>query len=193
MTSPNLNDTEWGLGFVDFFRPLGFFKEYQHLSSSHLAAVLIEMLRLEMGDNFDPCDPLADLFLLKFDEDRVWWDDTEADVCSENQVYRKTLEEWSRISLGAFLPTEIQEKWQGQAGPVEISLKLNKLPVTLHPRYMDDYLDIGILAGINAAIRQTDIQFAVHEIFDQTAFILALAMDDKRRLQEERGWRFAKV
>jgi len=193
MTAPNLNDTEWGLEFVDFFRSLGFFKEYEQLSNSHLAAVLVDMLRLEMKENLDPSDPLADLLLLKYDDGRVWWDDTEADVCAENQVYRETLEEWGRISLGAFLPTEIQENWQGAEGPIEISFKLNGSPLTLHPRYMDDYLDLAILSGINTAILGTGIQFAVHEIFDQTAFILALTMDQKRRLQEQRRWRFAKV
>jgi hypothetical protein len=61
----------------------------------------------------------------------------------------------------------------------------------LHPQFLDDYIDLGIWSEINQIIGTTGMRFELYEPFDQTAFVVALSADEKRRLQKERGWNFA--
>lgn len=179
----------WLLQSVQYFRSLGFFAEHAALSDSQLAEHLTQAA-MERHGVIDPANQLADLMLLSLDEQRVWWDDTEADVCAENQVYVDTLTRWSKISRSAFMPENIRETWDGEHGPVHVEFEHNGKKIALHPRFQHDYIDLNILQSINKVVADTGIQFRVHAIFDQTAFIVALTQDEKRKLEKDRGWKF---
>jgi hypothetical protein len=45
---------------------------------------------------------------------------------------------------------------------------------------------------INSLIRDSGIRLELYAPFDQTGFIVALTASEKKRLEKERGWRFAK-
>src|SRR5687767_8823021 len=69
---------EWLIQGVRFFRDLGFFARDHHLDDEALADKIEEAHRAEWGGDFNANSPHADYFLLKADEDRVWWKDAEA-------------------------------------------------------------------------------------------------------------------
>lgn len=110
---------EWLTKRVEFFRRLEFFQAQAGMSNAELA----EWLASRGGMDFDISDPLADLHLVRVDRDRVWWSDTEADVCESGEVYRETLLEWAHISRGAFTPSTITERWDSEEGPVTVTFE----------------------------------------------------------------------
>jgi len=183
---------EWLLQTIKYFRSVGFFEKHSRLSDHELATMLTQWREEQWSEGYDPSSKLSELSLLSWDEDRVWWKDTEADVCSGRTVYKKTIKEWGNISRGAFLPESIQETWKSEEGPVEISFTHDGRLIILHPEYLEDYIDLGLLVQINALISDTGLQFELYKPFDQTGFVLVLTADEKGRLQTERGWRFAK-
>lgn len=185
----NQDADSWLIRSVKYFRSLGFFAEHTGLSDEQLAAHLTDAAKERHGV-INPGDELADLMLLSLDQQRVWWEDTEADVCAENKVYAETLRAWSAISRGTFAPENIVETWKTERGPVLVEFNFKGKPAALHPSYMDDYIDINILQSVNRLVVDTGIQFRLHAIFDQTAFIVALTLDEKKKLEKERGWRF---
>jgi hypothetical protein len=200
----------WIVEAVRYYRGLGFFSEHAALSDEALAQHVESLIEDEWGETFtaDQSGPMvvdewgdtltspenvrfAELTLLRADSARVWWEDTEADVCAANQVYVETLRAWAGISRGAFSPREITETWESDEGPITVRFTLDGDERTLHPEYLDDWLDMEILVPLNGWLRHTGYAFELYEAFDQTAFLVVLTPDEKQRLERERGWRFA--
>ena len=119
-------------------------------------------------------DPLRDLAVAEFDVDRVTWIDLEADVLDGNEVYVTTLKELGRISVGAFEPAEVTETWSSETGPIEVAFDIDGIQHELEPAYLEDWIDPGILTGINMIIADSGRRFELYRAFDQTAFMLAL-------------------
>ncbi len=180
----------WLLEAVKYFRTLGFFAEDAALSDQELASQLKQRYLERVGEDFKPSDSLADLSLLALDDTRAWWNDAEADVFNGHEVYVRTLQAWGAISRGSFLPEDIEETWESEAGPVRLTFTHKGRRFKLNPEYLNDFLDLTILMPVNQLIADTGVQFEVYEPFDQTAFIVALTLSEKARLQTERGWRF---
>jgi len=178
---------------IRYFRKIGFFSGYESISDGVLAQTLENFYREKSGKEYDPSSRSDELCVLEFDENRVWWEDTEADVCNGNEIYIETLKEWGAISRGAFTPENLEENWASEEGPITVTFTLNGQKNRIYPRYLDDYIDVDILGQINKLIRKTGLQFAAYEAFDQTAFVVALTTREKHRLERERGWRFAKL
>jgi hypothetical protein len=132
---------------------------------------------------------MLDLAIAQQDHARVWWQDLEADVAPENEVYVQTLAAWSEISGGAFDPGDITETWAGSKGPVTVRFSLADGVHELHPAYLEDWIDPGILAPIDALIASPGRRFELYKAFDQTAFVIALS-DLERKALEARGWCF---
>jgi hypothetical protein len=183
--------------FVKMFSGGVLGKSNEALLRQHRDEILpmLKHAREEGGlDNILPSTPGdLDLILLGLDGKRVWWGDTEADVCRENGVYVRTLKKWSAISRGAFMPEDIQEFWKRDEGPIKITFTHKSRLCKLHPRHLGDFIDVGVLAEVNEIIEDTGIQFAVYDTRDQFAFVVALTDDEREKLQRERGWRFAKI
>src|SRR5262245_28210135 len=111
-----ITETQWLTEAIPFFRSLEFFGAQAQMSDAELVQWLAHRHREEWRRPFDISDSLADLHLLRFDQDRVWWEDIEADVCEGNNVYQRVLLEWARISRGCFSPTNIEERWDSDEG-----------------------------------------------------------------------------
>jgi hypothetical protein len=175
---------------VRYFRAFGFFEDYGGQSEEQLTSELGALFATQFGDEFDATNPFSDLLLLSLDRKRTWWDDTEADVCAANQVYKQTLEEWSLISRGAFLIKNVQEIWNGEQGPVQVTFEYQRRSIRLEPVYMDDWMDLRIVSSINWLIRDSGMQFEMPSTGDQTALVLPLTPIEKERFRSERGWQF---
>ena len=170
-------------------RSAGLFADRGDVSDAALAAEVDQHLEALWGDDLAPDDPMRDLAVAEQDPARVLWVDLEADVAGGNDVYVATLDQLAGISVGAFDPTGVSETWAGAEGPITVDLDLDSGHRQLHPAYYEDWIDPGILVGINEAIADSGRRFELVRAFDQTAVILALA-DPEREALEARGWCF---
>lgn len=177
---------------VAALRRVGFFAadlRSDHDLAAHLAAEHEELC----GEPLERPGPALDWRVAAYDEARVWWEDTEADVLAGNDAYRQVIPAWAAVSRGAFAPEEVTEVWETPQGPVRVEVSLAGRRHTLSPRVVDDYYDLGVVTQINDLLELGSPRFAVVEQFDQTAVVLALTDDERRFLETERGWRFAEV
>lgn len=175
-----------------YYKEMGFF---QSMDVNEVEKTFIDNYPNDFAadKDFDPYQDhtyyqiYADHFILQLDKSRVWMEDTEADVGKGNQVYVKALQDWAKISKGAFHPTEIVETWNTDEGPVKVQLNLNGEKVTLYPQYMNDFMDVGILKKINSKIAGSGYQFVVVRV-DQQAFVTVLNEKELAQISKERFW-----
>ena len=80
-------------------------------------------------------------------------------------------------------------RWAAEDGPVTVAFDLAGAHHELQPAYLEDWIDPGILVGINALIADSGRRFELYRAFDQTAVVLALT-DAEREALEARGWCF---
>jgi hypothetical protein len=185
---PPVSDATIESRVVDL-RRLGLFAGRTDTSDATLIDEVTKSLADRWGDPADEQAQLTDLAIAEQDQTRVWWRDLEADVVEGNNVYVQTMAEWSEISVGAFLPTDITETWAGDSGPVTVSYQLDGETTTLSPAYVEDWIDPGVLVPINESIEGSGRRFELYKAFDQTAMVMALT-DEERRAFEGRGWCF---
>ncbi len=175
---------------VNDFRDLGFFLDKENISDDKLAKMINGEHFALFGEEIDPHSPFSDLLLLSYDKNRVWWEDTEADVLNGNNVYIDFMNDLSKISRGVFSPSEISESWETDEGPISIEFKLGGKKLSIRPKYIDDYIDVEIISNINKLMPSDKYKFELYKPFDQTAFILMLSKDEKIQLQKKRRWEF---
>jgi hypothetical protein len=178
------------ISFVRYFRPLGFYKEYESLSENDLVEQLGELWYEEVESEIDSTDQYVDLFLLQWDSDRVWWRDMEADVCMGNEVYVGMIERLSEISHDAFLVRNITELWDSPQGDIRVCMTMHGRDYCLSPKYQGDWLDIDVIEQINTFIQRSDYRFELVPTGMQMAFVTALTASEKQQLHLERGWVF---
>lgn len=171
---------------VRFYRELGFFEGGDLADGT---ARLLKRFEEDHGEPLDPARPWDDVFLLSYDDNRVWADDPECDVCAENKVYTHVLGEWGKISNGGFAPTDIEEVWQDDQGPIDVHFQFDGRRHTLHPAWDNDWLDLGILASINPIIAKTGKEF-VCASDGNFAVVFVLDRQSMRRLVIERRFPF---
>jgi hypothetical protein len=181
-------DLAWLLESVHVYRQVGLFEEDANLSDAALAQKLSRRYAREHERPFNPSDDWAELYLLALDENRFWWTDLEADVCRENNVYVRVLQEWARISRGSFSPEGIEETWDTDEGPVNVSFVLNAKRHVIHPLYLGDWIDILVLDTINDLIEASGFRFEYYPVGEsQIAFVIVLTPEEKELLERERG------
>lgn len=184
-----LKPTERLLDAAHYYRNLGFFNKDKSLTSQEFDNKIMEFYKgfkdWNPFDSSDYYDEFADLYLLEGDQDRVWLEDTEADVSKENNVYVDTLKWWSHISRGAFEPSDITETWGTEEGPVTVSFTLFGQKKEIHPEYSYDYIDLRILKEINEMIKDSGYEFVAVEI-DQEVFVTVLKAEEKLKMQQDR-------
>lgn len=171
---------------VRYYREIGFFGDGD---LAECATRLLKRFEADHGEPFDPRKPWNDVYLLSYDEKRVWTDDPECDVCAENQVYTEVLAEWAKVSDGAFNPTGIEEVWEDEEGPIFVHFILDGHRHTLHPTWDNDWLDLDILASINRIIGKSGKEFVCASDVN-FAVVFVLDGETKRRLAAERRFPF---
>lgn len=162
---------------IQTFKELGFFINLGEQE-------VLNKYKAENGDYVTPPE-YSDLRLLKFDQSRIWWEDTEADVYNGANRYVEVLDQWSKISQGSFQPKDINEVWESDHGPITVSFKLDGQIYQITPEYYEDYLDTTVLRKINDIIKNSGYQFKQLETDDQTAFILVVATSEIDRINKQ--------
>jgi hypothetical protein len=179
----------WLSSAIHYFRVFGFFATY-HGSDDEFG----ETIKSHWHGDWDEylaavsARPSADQLLLIADTQRVWWHDLEGVYRGAN-YYASVLSEWAIISQGRFTPEQIQESWQGDNGPVEVSFALNSNQYIFVHR-SGDFLDHKLLQLVNRALANTAVHFEVATDFGDSNWITMLDQAEKKRLQTERGWHF---
>jgi hypothetical protein len=174
---------------VAALREIGLFAGEAGVPDTELAAEIDDAIEEQWGTDLAPDDSLRDLAVAEQDLDRVLWMDLEADVVAENQVYLTTLAELASISVGAFAPSDVVERWAGEAGPISVTFEMGGARHEIRPGYLEDWVDPTILVPINELIADTGRRFVSYKAFDQTAFVMALSEVEQQAL-EGRGWCF---
>ena len=170
-------------------RRIGLFADRTDLTDAALAVEVEASITEAWGSLPDTPSGIIDLAVAEQDQTRVWWRDLEADVSDGNEVYAQTLADWGEISVGAFEPMDITETWDRAEGPVIVEFDHDGTRHFVAPTYLEDWIDPGILVGINQLITGSSRRYELYRAFDQTAFVMALT-DDERRALEGRGWCF---
>ncbi len=128
-------------------------------------------------------------YLLGLERKQVWTADPEADVVPEGNVYPGVIHQWANISHGAFNPLRITEHWSEDC-QASIEFTLNGQPVSLQPKYLDDWIDLDILEQINDLIKSSERQFN-YVCIDNWCLVLCLTADQKRKMKQSRNFPFA--
>ncbi|NOU67745.1 hypothetical protein GC096_27340 [Paenibacillus sp. LMG 31461] len=186
-----LKPTERLLDAAHYYRNLGFFENVKGLTSQEFDNKMLELQKKFTDWNpFDSSEyynDLAELSLLIADEDRVWVEDWDLDVGKGKEAYVTTLGQWSKISRGAFQPTDIKETWDAEEGPITVSFKLNGQERVIHPEHAGSYMNTyGLLKEINNMIKASGYQFAAVENDDEEVMVIALKAEEKMKLQQDR-------
>lgn len=180
---------KWTIDFIRFYRNLDFFAAQKGLSDEALADQILEFINWEFSSAFNPYDKEMELMILSYDKDRVWFYDTEC-VVEGNDEYAGALQEWAKISRGAFLPTDVSEKWDSENGPIRIKFKLNNSMHEFIPALNDDWFDMTILDRLNSLIGHTEYSFVV-AYMGQAALVVALTDQERKTIEKERGCKFS--
>src|SRR3954470_19604271 len=152
----------WLVQTVHDLRALAFF-DRPGLSDEDVAADLAEDYEFACNEPPDRSRPLIELELLRFDDPRVWWEDTEADVGDGNGAYLDAVAGLAGISRDVFRPSRITETWETETGPIDVGFVLEGERRVVRPRYLSDYLDIeGLVDGINALLPDDGPRFAIY-------------------------------
>ena len=176
-------------GRIDYFYNNKLLANEFDSDSKKTIRTLTKLYKKDWGDELDENDPHIDLIILKYISKLVWWEDTEADVINGNDVYVLALSEWKEITNQQFSPINIIEKWATERGDISVHFEMNGDDYKIHPRYLDDYLDIKVLTEINKLSIFNESQFEVYQPFDQTAFVIFLTKNQKKSLKTF-GWKF---
>jgi len=181
-------------------RKTGFFKEYESLSEKELLNALHENRRKEYAKIFEydyEPEKLRDDHELAVQDSKKFLDiDLEADVRAENQVYIYLLEDFAKASDGHFSPIGIEETWESDEGPIQVSFTSNGSDITFKPEYMDDWIDGKVFDVINAEMQKvTSERFYLcagpnEEWFGQNVIYVRLTENEKKLLEEKLDWKF---
>lgn len=177
-------------------------QELEAAKASHFTGMMIGQRRgtptttfpknwLALSSQPFPDSRTVDLIVASFDRTRVWWQDRD-------RVYRNydgfviTLQEWARISRGAFQPEDVYESWGEDGEMIVVTFTLNDEQHTyIHLTSLDTYIDtVGLRDLINPLIAETGYQFAICEVRGDPNVVMILTEDERLRMVEERGWQF---
>jgi len=185
---------------LGILRKAGFFKDYEALSDVELMDTLRKKRKEEyskmFGYDYEPQD-FSHLTTLLSQDDRKFLDiDLEADVLNGNNVYVSVLEDFAKASNGHFSPTNIEEVWDSDEGPIKVSFSSNGQQIIFEPEYLDDWIDGRIFEVINEEMKKVcNESFIVclvpnDEWFGQNIIHVRLTEDEKQLLKEKLNWNF---
>lgn len=205
---------------VKYFRAMGFFSQEASFTDKELVLRIFgdekeaglsvipfsapeNVVREDTGDpeldgilwrSVRPRPDYPDWNLVSRDKSRVWWEDGERDITPGGTEYVSTLMDWSHISRGSFLPTNVREVWdKPKAWPdckVKLDFLLNGRQKVLKPTDAYGWLDFTLIEGINKLIAKTGFAYYSFDTQDQTTGLVVLTAEEKERLVEERDWKF---
>jgi hypothetical protein len=119
----------------------------------------------------------------------IYWFDTEC--IGGAGSYVNILKKLSEITGGIFQPTDISDIVDGERKQAGVSFVYKGQKYSFVLKLNDDWADISLLPKLNQVLRGASKQFYLYKQFDQTAFVVFISPEQKRRLEEEKEWEFA--
>ncbi len=168
-------------------RSIGFFAKYDHLSDIELAQKLEKLERRQTRSRHTLASAPPDSAVLLWDDARTWREKRSIKALPGNRAYQTTIQQWSKIGRGAFVPDTVHETWITRTGPIVLTFTHNGQPVNLNVAHMTVRLNWGdLMRAINRLIQSTGIQYMVAHGY--TTVVTALSEDERRTLATELGW-----
>ena len=138
---------------ITIVREAGFFRQYQSLNEMDFLDTLHQIKKEKYSERFssdyEP-ERKIDLYsIVRQDPNKFLDIDLEADVCADNKVYIWLLNAFAKASNGLFVPTNINEVWTTEEGPIKVSFISNGQTIIFEPEYIDDWIDGRIFEVIN--------------------------------------------
>src|SRR5262249_48722876 len=90
-----------------------------------------------------------------------------------------------RLSGGALHIHDVTESWKSDAGPVSVTLTACGVKQTLHPQYLDDYLDTNVACNLNKLLPKSGKHFEIGEPDDQSGFVMFVDDDVRGALSSD--------
>jgi len=169
---------------ISIIRQAGFFKKYETQREIEFSDTLYEITN--------------DLYSIASQDEEWFLDiDLEADVCADNLVYTSLLDKFSKASNGFFKPTDIEEIWNSEEGPIKLNFVSNGQTIIFEPEYMDDWIDGQIFRLINAEMKKVSTELFYlcsgpnDEWFGQNVIFIRLTESEKDLLADKLEWKFS--
>ncbi|QHW33233.1 hypothetical protein GZH47_22215 [Paenibacillus rhizovicinus] len=175
----------------NYYKQLGFYKDTQLTVEDVTEKINKENQFSQFFDPFSPSEEnyyfaFGDLFVWGLDNSKTWFKDLEMDVVEGNNAYVKTLKEWSDISQGEFILTDVHEEWKSTEGPVNVYFTLNNKQYKYKLSKQSDFINMEILKDINKLIDDTGFQY-YSIAMDQSVFVVLLTENEKERIESDRA------
>ena len=190
------------LSWLPALRRAGFFAAHAALSDEQLLEALEAQRTKEFTaifeEHYEP-EPISDeAELVAMDKTRTVAIDLEADVYEENHVYVQVLKLFAAASGGQFQPTNIEEEWESDGGPISVSFEHQGRQLLFEPEFQDEWLSTEVFEVVSAEMEKSGrARFMVllgkeGEGYGQMAVFLRLTPEEQLILETELGWKFEK-
>jgi hypothetical protein len=176
---------------VHFYRGLGFFSQYSDLPDTEAAKRLNAIYRSDAlrKQDLDMSGDLDNLVLLSLDEDRVWWEDAEANMIDGDNFYVAMTQTLGRISRGAFQPQQVDERWEGEEITVSFDCDGQSHEVKLDESL--GWIDPALIDYVSRLMEPAGYKLEALCTADQTIALVALSSKEKELLERDRPILFA--
>jgi hypothetical protein len=130
------------------------------------------------------------------DSNKAILKDTEADIWKGSNAYVYFLQQLSEISDKKFVPTDINENWEFETGPITVKFKSWGKQFEFEPEYIDNWIDGRVIEDINNELLDSKCGFYTIKtdyITGQEILIIFLYEHEKKILEEKLYWRLDRL
>jgi hypothetical protein len=180
-TTPERKGPQSPEELIRFYQELGFF------ARRGVARVLADYKRhngLSMSEENSWYDPE----LLLCDE-KATWHDCGSYAAPRNCWYRDVLPYCAKLTRGAFAPTDIQEHWQTERGPIRVSFRLGEHTVIVWAQPQEkNHADFGYFRQIDSVLPDTGGHFECAGSYMKV--VMWLTREQKQKMLAVRNFPF---
>ena len=184
---------------IEILRSAGFFENYKKMTDLEVFDTIHSLRKKRYSEIFEkPYDPRMDLDAIQlagYDRTKLLFIDLEADVAMDNNIYVEVIKAFGILSNNQFEPTEIEEKWKSETGPIEVSFKSDSSFIKFKPEYQDDWLHESVFKICQEELERKNIRIADCLSDDgygygQAIAIMRLTEKEQKVLEKKLNWKF---
>lgn len=154
-----------------------------------------EHLQEHFGDAYLLPERRTDIYsIIQQDSDKCL--QVDPDVIIGCNAYVLLLKDFSKASNGHFLPSDIEEIWSSEEGPITVRFILNGQTTAIELEYLNYGFDESIIRLVNEEMKKvSDDQFYYcfgpnNEWVGTNLTYIRVTEDEKKLLIDELGWTF---